>query len=332
MARSDLLLNLVQAGADRGRFEKIVNEIIADERAKNHNILADRLQASLAAQHNLKVAQFAQEPDRQLKELFLERNPRVGLEDLVLPDIVRESCKELVEEQFRKDVLQAHNLRPRHKLLLAGPPGNGKTSLAEAIAYEIGIPLLTVRYEGIVGSYLGETATRLKALFDFVKTRQCVLFFDEFETLGKERGDEHESGEIKRLVSSLLLQLDDLPSYVIAIAASNHHKLLDSAVWRRFDLKLALPKPSGEQCEDWLKRFEQQQKITLGKSIKGIIQEIQFGNFAELQQFCMDIRRKYSLTYEQSKTSEIVSKVIQQWKDRSQMLQAGDIQWTESPS
>ena len=146
MARSDLLLNLVQAGADRGRFEKIVNEIIADERAKNHNILADRLQASLAAQHNLKVAQFAQEPDRQLKELFLERNPRVGLEDLVLPDIVRESCKELVEEQFRKDVLQAHNLRPRHKLLLAGPPGNGKTSLAEAIAYAIGIPLLTVRY------------------------------------------------------------------------------------------------------------------------------------------------------------------------------------------
>ena len=92
------------------------------------------------------------------------------------------------------------------------------------------IPILTVRYESIIGSYLGETASRLSKLFEYAKTRECVLFFDEFETLGKERGDVHETGEIKRVVSSLLMQIDALPSYVIAIAATNHDNLLDKAI------------------------------------------------------------------------------------------------------
>ena len=103
-------------------------------------------------------------------------------------------------------------LEPRNKILLVGPPGNGKTSLAEAIATSLMIPLYVVKYESIIGAYLGETASKLSKLFEFAKTRQCVLFFDEFETLGKERGDQQETGEIKRVVSSLLLQIDALPS------------------------------------------------------------------------------------------------------------------------
>lgn len=101
---------------------------------------------------------------------------------------------------------------PSNNLLLIGDSGNGKTSLAEAIAEALMMPLLTVRYENIIGLYLGETASRLSKLFEYVHTIECVLFFDEFETLGKERGDIHETGEIKRVVSSLLLQIDALPS------------------------------------------------------------------------------------------------------------------------
>ena len=110
------------------------------------------------------------------------------------------------------------------------------TSLAEAIAEKLMLPFLTVRYENIIGSYLGETASRLVKLFDYVKTQSCVLFFDEFETIGKERGDTNETGEIKRVVSSLLMQMDNLPSYVIVIAATNHDVLLDKATWRRFQI------------------------------------------------------------------------------------------------
>jgi len=95
-----------------------------------------------------------------------------------------------------------------------------------------------VRYEAVVGSFLGETSSRLRRLFDFARTHPCVLFFDEFDTLGKERGDVHETGEIKRVVSSLLLQIDALPSYVVVVTATNHPELLDRAVWRRFQMRL----------------------------------------------------------------------------------------------
>ena len=151
------------------------------------------------------------------------------MSDLVLPEFVRKLCDDLVEEQLRADLLRSYGLELRHKILLVGAPGNGKTSLAEAIAESLMIPFLTIRYEQLIGSYLGETASRLGQLFDYARTRPCVLFFDEFETLGKERGDTHETGEIKRVVSSLLLQIDSLPSYVVVIAATNHDDLLDKA-------------------------------------------------------------------------------------------------------
>jgi SpoVK/Ycf46/Vps4 family AAA+-type ATPase len=107
-----------------------------------------------------------------------------------------EACRELVEEQHRKDILRSYGLEPRHRVLLSGPPGNGKTSLAEAIAAQLLAPLFVVRYEAVIGSFLGEASGMLKRLFDFVRTHQCVLFFDEFDTLGKERGDGHEPGSL----------------------------------------------------------------------------------------------------------------------------------------
>ena len=130
----------------------------------------------------------------------------------MLPDSVAHAGRELVEEHRRSELLAAYNLQPRHRVLLTGPPGNGKTSFAEAIATELAVPLVSVRYESVIASYLGETAVRLSRLFDQVRTRRCVLFFDEFDVVGKERGDFHETGEIKRVVSSLLLQIDTLPS------------------------------------------------------------------------------------------------------------------------
>ena len=130
------------------------------------------------------------------------------------------------------------------KILLVGAPGNGKTSLAEAVAESLMVPFLTIRYEQLIGSYLGETASRLGQLFDYARTRPCVLFFDEFETLGKERGDTHETGEIKRVVSSLLLQIDSLPSYVVVIAATNHDDLLDKSRMAQIQIRVELPPPT----------------------------------------------------------------------------------------
>src|SRR5258705_225336 len=125
----------------------------------------------------------------------------------------------------------------------------------EAIASALMVPFVLARYDALITSFLGETATRLRKLFEYAHTRRCVLFFDEFDTLGKERGDIHETGEIKRVVSSLLLQIDDLPSYVVVIAATNHPELLDRAVWRRFQLRVHLQPPTALQVHQWFVSF-----------------------------------------------------------------------------
>ena len=170
--------------------------------------------------------------------------PRRRLEDLVLSDANRAACRDLIEEQRRASILRAHSLEPRHRVLLVGPPGNGKTTLAEAIAEALSVPFIVVRYETMIGSYLGETANRLKRVIDYARTNPGVLFFDEFDAVAKERGDSHETGEIKRVVTSLLMQVDGLPSYTVTVAATNHPELLDRAVWRRFQLRLSLDAPT----------------------------------------------------------------------------------------
>ena len=162
------------------------------------------------------------------REFITEIMPRRELNDMILSGICRKAVDQLIEEQQRASLLRAHGIDPRHHLLLVGLPVNGKTSLAEVLA----LPLFLVRYESMIGSYLGETAGRLKRVFDHARTTPCVLFFDEFDAVGKKRGDTLETGEIKRVVTSLLMQVDELPSYSVAIAATNHSGLLDRAAWR----------------------------------------------------------------------------------------------------
>ena len=243
--------------------------------------------------------------------------PERRMGDLVLPASVANAGRELVEEFRRADLLRAHNLEPRHRVLLTGPPGNGKTSLAEAIATELAVPLFAVRYESVIASYLGETAVRLSRLFDEVRTRRCVLFFDEFDVVGKERGDVHETGEIKRVVSSLLLQIDDLPSHVVVVTATNHPELLDRAVWRRFQLRLNLPAPTLSLAEEWLHRFERRLGESLGYKPATLAKRLKGLSFSELEQFALDVQRQYVLTLPDHDVRTIVTERLKQWRDRS---------------
>ena len=318
MARADLLLELARAGArgDQALFRKALEALIAEERGKPHHILADRLASHLNQLESVKQVSTPTFRNGLTTHLFHEIHPMRLIEDLILPDVVSNTCKELIEEQNRADILRAYNLEPRHRVLLAGPPGNGKTSLAEALASELAVPLLVVRYESIIGSYLGETATRLASMFEQVRTRQCVLFFDEFDVVGKERGDIHETGEIKRVVSSFLLQIDSLPSYVVVVTATNHPELLDRAVWRRFQLRLELPFPNLKRVEDWFRRFEERSGIQLGISAFTLAKQLKGASFSELEQFGLDIQRRYVLSLPQSDIQQIVRERLNQWKHR----------------
>jgi len=319
MARADLLLNLVKAGArsDQAQFQKTVEALAADERAKNHGILADRLIAQLQQNGNGHGKALSPPLPRSLAApLVVEVAPRRRMEDLILPAEVEQAVRGLVEEQHRSDLLRSYNLEPRSRVLLAGPPGNGKTSLAEAIADALNIPFLVVRYEAVIGSYLGETAQRIGQVFEQARSRQCVLFFDEFDAVGKERGDLHETGEIKRVVSSLLLQIDALPSYVVVVTASNHPELLDRAVWRRFQIRLELPMPRQSQIEEWFKRFEKRTEHALGLSTHNLAQNLKDMSFAEIEDFGSDVLRRIALSEPGADTRKIVGQCLDQWSKR----------------
>ncbi|MDH3043864.1 AAA family ATPase [Gordonia alkanivorans] len=239
------------------------------------------------------------------------------LTDLVLPSLVRQSANGLVEEHHRRDLLRSHGVEPRHRVLLEGPPGSGKTTLAEAIASEIAVPLLTVRYEGLIGSFLGETASRLDALFSAVRTRPCVLFFDEFDAVAKERGDTHETGEIKRVVSSLLLQVDRLPSHVIVIAATNHAELLDRAVWRRMQIRLSLPSASRSGKIEWLRAWSTRTGVVFGKTERTIADRLRDVSYAELEDFATDVQRRQILGGFDSDPASVTEGVLKAWVNRA---------------
>jgi len=324
MSRSDLLIQLVQSGTkgDRPMFRKVVEAIIAEERSKQHNVLADKLEDNLKSLHNLPASQstivnFNNKADIHVESYVHEIKPRIRLNDLVLSNLITAICNDIIAEQNRSDLLRSYNLEPRHRILFVGPPGNGKTSLAEAIAGELMVPFFAVKYENIIASYLGETSSRLKSMFDYVRTRECVLFFDEFDAISKERGDKHETGEIKRLVSSLLLQIDKLPSYVVIIAATNHPELLDRAVWRRFQAKITLPKPTQKSIEIFLNHFQSDFQISFGHSSSSLARHFKGYSYSEIRDVCLDIVRSFVLNLPNdtpNRLKELTSEKLSQMK------------------
>lgn len=321
MARSDLLVSLVEAVAsgDLRLVKSSVEAIIAEERSKQHNVLAQKLAKAMKdldnGAHRLQTRTV--EPVHRGRDFIEEVRPQRRLEELVLPDPVRIACSQLIEEHHRADLLRAHSLEPRHRALLVGPPGNGKTTLAEGVAEALALPLFLVRYELMIGSYLGETASRLKRLFDYARTTPCVLFFDEFDVLGKERGDTHETGEIKRVVSSLLLQIDDLPSYTIAMAATNHAELLDRAVWRRFQIRVELPNPTRKQMAAFVATFLSRLNEPAGMSPETVAKRLGSVSYGEAEQFCLDLFRRKLLAMGEMPLKAIVAEQMRLWSARA---------------
>ena len=320
MARADLILDLIKSSLsdNRYQFKKIVEAMIADERSRNHLQLADKLQAELELalrssdktiqDRNLSNASSATIVNNFLQEIAVHRT----FDDLVLPSDIRKLTDGFVEEQYRSDILRTYGLEPRHKVMLVGEPGTGKTSYAEALSDKLMMPLYMVRYDALIGSYLGETAMRLRQLFDFVSTRKCILFFDEFDTIGKERGDTQELGEIKRVVSSLLMMTDSLPSYNIIIGASNHPELLDRAVWRRFQIRMELPMPGAKEIEMFLEKFENRYNINFQTNLSKLSGSLKGHNFADIENFALSVARRYVLTLPEGDMARYVKEELRE--------------------
>lgn len=251
MARADLIKKLFSSYVQENKesFLKIANEIIADERQKNHGILADELQMilfnegfSFKRSFNLAKPFIPKDVDKDVSLIEIVY-PDKYFTDLVAPQSQLSSLEEIVQEFRNWEVLMSNGAFPARKVLFYGPPGCGKTLTANVIACELGLPLLYVRFDAVVSSFLGETASNIRKVFDYAKNDNWVIFFDEFDAIGRSRADSTEHGEIKRVVNTFLQQLDNFKGRSLIIAATNYEKSLDYALWRRFDevLEFALP-------------------------------------------------------------------------------------------
>ena len=197
----------------------------------------------------------------------------------ILPSSMELELRRFVELNRRSGELVSAGIDPPSTLLLFGPPGCGKTMAAIAMACDLELPLFVVRLDSLLGSFLGNSAKNLRRVFDNALASPCVLLMDEFDVIGKMRDDAHEVGEIKRLVGSLLQNLDRIQGkQQVVIAATNHHHMLDSAIWRRFDITLHLQKPGraeiakiiqGLITRDRLSEAEVRTVATLSDGISG---------------------------------------------------------------
>jgi len=256
MASGDLLKRLFSSyrRGDSKEFYNAALELIAEEEQRNHHVLARDLQKILEngnGRQTSSVRRFDLEQipqDRERGTTLLEiRSPQRFLNELIISPVLHEQIDVILNEYRALQILQANNLRARQKLLLAGPPGCGKTLCAEVIASELGLPLIYTRFDAVISSYLGETAANLRKVFEYAQRGTWVVFFDEFDAIGKSREDVEDHGELKRVVNTFLQLLDNFESDSIFIAATNHERLLDRALWRRFDDILFFDKPTADQ-------------------------------------------------------------------------------------
>jgi SpoVK/Ycf46/Vps4 family AAA+-type ATPase len=306
MPTSDTTINLESL---RCRLETLISD------ARNLQRDAARVGESAAATGMVHAhANTDGRPDSQ--GLYVTLTPRKRFTDLILAHMIRQACEELVEEQRQADRLRQHGLWPRHRVLLSGVPGTGKTTLAEAFASELELPFCKVLYHRVIGEQLGDTIARLWRVFEAVRHSPCLLFFDEFETLAKERGDRTDETGLQRAVSTLLTQMDDVPWYVVLIAATNHLELMDSAAWRRFQLRLDLPKPSFEHVCEWLTRLGAELPLPAHYSAERLAEHLRNPSWGELEEFTMGVRRRYVLAGPEACVEDILEERVQQYNTR----------------
>lgn len=299
MARADQLKKLFSSFSfgDRELFIKTANEIIADERNKGHGLFASSLERAL------KSADVARESSLcEMKSLTSSRNedddgslveivfPDKYFEDIVLPEEKLQQLKSVVKEFQNWDVLISNGVAPVSRLLFYGPPGCGKTLSAHALAAEIGVPLMYVRFDALISSYLGKTAGNIRKVFELANRGSYVIFFDEFDAIGRSREDSNEHGEIKRVVNTFLQQIDGFKGRSVVIAATNFEQSLDYAIWRRFDETVRFELPTTEEKR---KLFSLKLKQFQGPLDEFDIYSYKTENFsyADIENICRTIMR-----------------------------------------
>nr|WP_290221734.1 ATP-binding protein [Trichocoleus desertorum] len=331
MARADLLKKLIRSyqKRDDGAFHEAAEAIIAEERKKHHIVLANELEQMLKNGNG----HLEHKPIQSLTQLgSIPKDIEKGaalletkwtnrfLEDLILSQEIRNALERLMREFREWEVLEANGLLPTRRVLFCGPSGCGKTAAAEAIAAELGLPLLYVRFDAVVSSLLGETAANLRRVFDYAQRGQWVMFFDEFDAIGRSRDDPTEHSEIKRVVNSYLQIVDNFSGRSLVIAATNFEQALDPAAWRRFDDVIRFEKPTDEHLQKLVSKRLVPLRFSASQ-VAEMVKELSGSTYADAERVCLDIRKSCVIQGTRQAKEEDIAEALSRHAYRQAILE-----------
>jgi SpoVK/Ycf46/Vps4 family AAA+-type ATPase len=299
--KTDILKLLLRSHAegDESSFRKAALQLAAAESTAGHMRVAEEIRAIIAklpptsTRKQGPIIDIAA-PRGELADILEGGHRDERLRDIVLRDDVRETLLRVISENRSRARLERFGVSPRRRLLFHGAPGCGKTLAAAVLAGEMGLPLMTVRFDALFSRFLGATAVQLRAIFAEMPRRPAVYLFDEFDSVAKARGDSQDVGEMNRVVTAFLQLVDADVSGSILVAATNHVELLDRAVFRRFDVIVPFDKPSREQIADLLKL----RLSTVGLSNEAaerLSEQAEGRSFADVARACDDAVRTMAL-------------------------------------
>jgi SpoVK/Ycf46/Vps4 family AAA+-type ATPase len=292
-------------GNEEAPLMRVAYSIIEDERIKGHTILANKLnsilQEKISRSNNFSpTLKVAREQDYKVP---VDRRYRLPLavhieheflrHEMVLSPEVESKILRIEKEYLARERLNHHGLKPRKKILLHGSTGCGKSMAAERIAWELGLPFYKVRFDTLISSYLGESATNLQMLFESIKEYPCVLLLDEFDIIGKRRNiSSNDVGEIHRLVNILLGLLEEYDGEGVLIATTNFEGSIDTALFRRFDDFIELPKPHEKEIEELLKISFSALKLNRDIILRNYVEKMVGMSYAIIVKIANDAAKK----------------------------------------
>ena len=304
----------------------VARSIAEEERKKHHPALANELLRILnngvvAATPNLRGTFQPPPRDHEKKAPLLDvKHPDRYLQELILHAGPEEILTRVMREFRQWDILEANGLQPSRKLLFCGPPGCGKTATAEAIATELGLPLVYIRFDSVVSSLLGETASNLRKVFEYINEDIWVVLFDEFDAIGRSRDDATEHGEIKRVVNAFLQMLDNFDGRSLLLAATNFEQALDPALWRRFDDVVRFERPTEAQVDELMKK--RLSTVRNAKvSIKPYIAQLAGSTFGDIDRIATDVLKTCALDGRTRLHAQDIKRAIESHAFRRQVMQ-----------